>query len=103
MSTQQPTFQQRYYSMHSRQEMFAFRLPALHLSIVDVALHPQIGVQAIGSHRAAEVDALGNETMQGGSGKIGNATQADTPDTFPILFGRNHNQGFLLRLPTDSA
>src|SRR5208283_517688 len=103
MSAQQPTFQQRYHSMHSRQKMIAFGLPTLHLSVVDVACHLPIGVQAIGSHRTAEVDALGDETVQSGSGKIGNTTQADTPDAFPILFGRNHNQSFLFRLPTDSA
>ena|SRR5208282_3662111 len=89
--------------MHSRQKMFAFGLPTLHLSVVDVARHLPIGVQAIGSHRTAEVDALSNETVQSGSGKIGNTTQADTPDAFPILFGRNHNQGFLLRQPTGNA
>ena len=41
--------------------------------------------------------------MQGGSGKIDNLPQTDSPDAFPILFCRNHNQGFLFRQPTDST
>ena len=103
MSAQQAPFQQRYYPMHSRQKMFAFGLPTLHLPVVDVTGHLQVGVQTISSHRAAKVNALGNEAMQSGSGEIRDATQANTPNPFAIFFGRNHNQGFLFRLTTDNV
>jgi hypothetical protein len=52
----QPAFQKPNHSMHARQEVLTFRLAALHLSVVNAALQPQIGVQPIGPHRAAGLD-----------------------------------------------
>ena len=51
VGAEHPSLQQGDYAMHPRQQMFAWRLVALRLAVVDAALKPHVGVQAVGPHR----------------------------------------------------
>src|SRR5205814_3827532 len=59
VSPKQPPFEQREHPMRSGQEVFVLSV-SLDLSVVDVALQLSIGVQPVGSDRAARFDRLGN-------------------------------------------
>src|SRR5260370_37567437 len=72
----QPPFEQREHSVRSGQEVFALSA-SLHLPIVDVALQLSIGVQPVGSDRAARFDRLDNEPVQGLAVDICDAPQTE--------------------------
>jgi len=65
MGSHQPAFQQSNDAMHTRQDVLVIGLFCLHMTLVDVTVQPQIGLEAIGSHRAAWLNRCGNKAMQG--------------------------------------
>ena len=64
----------------TRWQVFTLVWVAPHLSVVRVALEPQVGVQAVGPHGTARLDSLRDEAVQTGLGDIGNASQPDETD-----------------------
>src|SRR5208283_5972181 len=84
-------------------QVLAFGLMTLYLSVVNVALQPQVSGQAVGPHRVARLDRLGDKAVQAGFGHIGDMPQADAADALPVFLGRDSDQGFLLRLSPNDA
>lgn len=82
----QPPFEQREHPMRSGQEVFALSV-SLDLSVVDVALQLSIGVQPVGSDRAARFDRLGNEAVQSPAVEIWDPPQTDASDASTVLLG----------------
>ena len=103
MCTQQPPFQQRHHLMHPGKEVLAFRLKALHMPVVRVAAEPHVGVQSICSHDATRLNHVSDEAVQAGFGQIGNASQTNTADPFPVFFSGDDDYGLVLSQPSDNA
>jgi hypothetical protein len=80
----------------ARQQVFAFRLIPLHLSIMIIAGQIKIGWQPIRSHGAARLNGLSDKVMQGRPRYIGNAMKPYAPDAIPIFFNGYGYQGFIL-------
>jgi len=98
----QPPFEQREHPMRSGQEVFALSV-SLDLSVVDVALQLSIGVQPVGSDRAARFDRLGNEAVQSPAVEIWDAPQTDASDASTVLLGGYDDQSLFVGQSTDHA
>jgi len=96
MGTHQPPLEKGDDTVGARQQVFAFRLIPLHLSIMNIADQIEIGWQPIRSHGAAGLNGLSNKIMQGGPRQIGNAMKAYAPDAIPIFFNGYGYQGFIV-------
>ena len=66
MGTYQPPLEKGDDTVDARQQMFAFRLIPLHLSIMNLADQIEIGWQPIRPHGAARLNGLSNKIVQGG-------------------------------------
>jgi hypothetical protein len=96
MGTHQPSLEKGDDTVGARQQVFAFRLIPLHLSIMNIADQIEIGWQPIRSHDAARLNGLSNKIIQGGPRQIGNAMKAYAPDAIPIFFNGYGDQGFIV-------
>src|ERR1700686_1022474 len=65
VGTHQPPLEKGDDPVGARQQVFAFRLVPLHLSIMIIAGQIKIGRQPIRSHGAARLNGLSNKDMQG--------------------------------------
>jgi hypothetical protein len=65
VGTHQPPLEKGDDTVGARQQVFAFRLGPLHLSIMIIAGQIKIGWQPIRSHGAARLNGLSNKVMQG--------------------------------------
>ena len=61
----QPPLEKGDDAVGARQQVFAFRLIPLYLSIMNIADQIEIGWQPIRSHGAARLNGLSNKVMQG--------------------------------------
>ena len=89
--------------MHARQQIFSLRSTTLNLTVVDIAIQPQVGRQTIGSDGASQLDGLGDKPMQAGARQVGEAAEPDAAKAFPLLLSGHDNQGFFFRSPSRNA
>jgi hypothetical protein len=92
VGTHQPSLEKGDDTVGARQQVFAFRLIPLHLSIGQI----KIGWQPIRSHGAAWLNGLSNKVMRGHPRYIWNAMKAYAPNAIPIFFNGDGYQGFIL-------
>ena len=98
MGTQQPALQQRYHSVCSWEQVYAYSLPALYLANVDIAFQTKIGRKPICSQGTTWCNRPCDESMQTDLGQIAQTSKADTTDPATIFFSRHNNQGLAIRL-----
>ena len=70
----------------------AGRLMLLDLAVMHITFQFTVSLQAIGYDRAAGLDGLLDESMQGRPAGVGNRSQPDAANPFAIGFSRHDKQ-----------
>jgi hypothetical protein len=65
--------------------MFFFGRFCLHMTLVDITIQPQLGLEAIRSHRAARFHRCRNKALQGCSRQIRDRLQPEAPNSPAVL------------------